>query len=122
MNETLRKPTIFSVDDPRIIVAKAEDVERPRVEVIAEQPAENLPVIAAAPRRKVPWGSLFWSAVTGLVLLALGLAVTNLVEDLYARAPWLGAVGLALALLAGLALLVVMLREIIGLAPPAPLA
>ena len=34
----------------------------------------------------------------------------------YARAPWLGAIGLALALLAGLALLVVMLREIIGLA------
>jgi putative membrane protein len=116
MNETLRKPAIFSVDDQRIIVAKAEDVERPSVEVIAEQPAENLPVIAAAPRRKVPWGSLFWSALTGLVLLALGLAVTNLVEDLYARAPWLGAVGLALALLAGLALLVVMLREIVGLA------
>jgi putative membrane protein len=44
------------------------------------------------------------------------LAVTNLVEDLYARAPWLGAIGLALALLTGLALLVVMLREIIGLA------
>jgi putative membrane protein len=59
---------------------------------------------------------LFWSALTGLVLLALGLAVTNLVEDLYERAPWLGAVGLALALLAGLALLVVMLREIVGLA------
>ena len=48
--------------------------------------------------------------------MALGLAVTNLVEDLYARAPWLGAIGLALAILAGLALLVVMLREIIGLA------
>jgi putative membrane protein len=59
---------------------------------------------------------MFWSALSGLVLLALGLAVTNLVEDLYARAPWLGAIGLALALVAGLALLVVLLREIIGLA------
>ena len=67
-------------------------------------------------KRRVPWGALFWSALSGLVLLALGLAVTNLVEDLYARAPWLGAIGLVLALLAGLALLVVMLREIIGLA------
>ena len=64
----------------------------------------------------MPWGTLFWSALSGLVLLALGLAVTNLVEDLYARAPWLGAVGLVLALVAGLALLVVMLREIVGLA------
>src|SRR5207237_758925 len=70
-----------------------------------------------APRkRRVPWGTLFWSALSGLVLMALGLAVTNLVEDLYARAPWLGAIGFALALLAGLALLVVMLREIVGLA------
>src|SRR5207237_6441690 len=76
-----------------------------------------------APRkRRVPWGTLFWSALSGLVLMALGLAVTNLVEDLYARAPWLGAIGLALALLAGLALLVVMLREIVGLARLATVA
>ena len=36
--------------------------------------------------------------------MALGLAVTSLIEDLFARAPWLGAVGLALGALAGLAL------------------
>ena len=42
---------------------------------------------------RIPWGALFWSALSGLVLLALGLAVTNLIEDLFARAPWLGAVG-----------------------------
>jgi len=116
MNETQRKPAIFSVDDPRLIVAEPEAAQRPPVDVIAVASDENLPAVIVAPKRKIPWGAMFWSALSGLVLLALGLAVTNLVEDLYARAPWLGAIGLALAFLAGLALLVVMLREIIGLA------
>ena len=83
---------------------------------VAKAPAGNLPAVLTPRKRRVPWGALFWSALSGLVLLALGFAVPNLVEDLYARAPWLGAIGLVLALLAGLALLVVMLREIIGLA------
>jgi putative membrane protein len=61
------------------------------------------------------WGALFWSALSGLVLMGLGLAVTSLVEDLFARAPWLGTIGLALALIAGLALLAVIVREIAGL-------
>ncbi len=116
MNETLRKPAIFSVDDPRLIVADSEAAQRPPVDVIAAASDESFPAVIVAPKRKIPWGTLFWSALSGLVFLALGLAVSNLVEDLYARAPWLGAIGLALAIIAGLALLVVMLREIIGLA------
>jgi putative membrane protein len=58
---------------------------------------------------------MFWSALSGLVLMGLGLAVTKLVEDLFARAPWLGTIGLALALIAGLALLAVIIRELVGL-------
>ncbi len=116
MNETLRKPAIFSVDDPRLVVAETEAAQRLPVDVVASASDQNLPAVIVAPKRKSPWGSLFWSALSGLVFLALGLAVTNLVEDLYARAPWLGAIGLALAIVGGLALLVVMLREIIGLA------
>jgi putative membrane protein len=58
---------------------------------------------------------LFWSALSGLVVMGLGLAVTSLVEDLFTRSPWLGAVGLGLGVLAGLALLVIVLREVIGL-------
>ena len=90
--------------------------EYPAYAALRGDPSDNLPGVLTARKRRVPWGTLFWSALSGLVLLALGLAVTNLVEDLYARAPWLGAIGLALALVAGVALLVVMLREIVGLA------
>jgi putative membrane protein len=117
MTDALRKPAIFSVDDPRLIVAAPDEApQRPSVDNFVEAPAGTLPAAAVAPKRRMPWGALFWSALSGLVLMALGLAVTNLVEDLYARAPWLGAVGMALALVAGLALLVVILREAIGLA------
>ena len=101
MTETLRKPAIFSADDPRLVIARPEEAQRPNSDSIAEAPADNLPAVIIPRKRRVPWGTLFWSALSGLVLLALGLAVTNLVEDLYARAPWLGAIGLALALLAG---------------------
>ena len=118
MTEIVRKPAVFRVDDPRLVVAEADETERrpPGSVAVTETGTELVPVLPSRPGRRVPWGTLFWSALSGLVLMGLGLAVTNLIEDLYARAPWLGAIGLALALLAGLALLVVMLREIVGLA------
>jgi putative membrane protein len=114
MTETLRKPAVFSVDDPRLVVTKPEE---PLADDIApEAPDTNLPAVPAPPVRKgFPWGGLFWSALSGLVVLGLGLAVASLIEDLFARAPWLGAVGLTLGVLAGLALLVIVVREIFGL-------
>jgi putative membrane protein len=116
MTESFRKPAVFSVDDPRLVVAEPEPVPPPDVAAMVEAPADNLPAVIAPRKRRMPWGTMFWSATSGLVLLALGLAVTNLIEDLAARSPWLGALGLALAVVAGLALLVVLLRELIGLA------
>jgi putative membrane protein len=49
------------------------------------------------------------------VTLGLGLAVTKLIEDLFARSEALGSLALALAALAALALAVVVGREIVGL-------
>jgi putative membrane protein len=62
------------------------------------------------------WGTLFWTALGGLVLLGLGLSITNLIEDLFARNEGLGFVGLACAVIAALALTAVIAREAIGLA------
>lgn len=117
MTEALRKPSVFSVDDPRLVVAEMEEAQRAEDGPlqVAEGGGALVAVAPARRRRRIPWGTLLWSALSGLVLLALGLAITNLVEDLYARAPWLGAIGLTLALIAGLALLVVVIREIVGL-------
>lgn len=117
MTDALRRPAVFSVDDPRLVVADMDEAQRSAAPVVVTEAINELvPVVPAPARRRIHWGTLFWSALSGLVLLALGLAVTSLVEELYARAAWLGAIGGALALVAGLALLVVMLREIIGLA------
>lgn len=115
MTETLRKPAVFSIDDPRLTVTRPEE---PIIDdIAAEAPDTNLPAMPAPPppRKGFPWGGLFWSALSGLVVMGLGLAVANLVDDLFARTPWLGAIGLGLGVLAGLALLVIVLREVIGL-------
>jgi putative membrane protein len=60
--------------------------------------------------------------VSGLVSLAAGIAVTKLIEDLFARADWLGWLGLALATVAATALAVILVRELFGLARLATIA
>jgi putative membrane protein len=49
-------------------------------------------------------------------VLATGLAVVNLIEDLASRAAWLGGLGVVMAGLAAVALLVIVVREMIALA------
>lgn len=109
-----RQPAAFELDDPRVQVAPPEPPPLPAAAIEeAELPAVALPP-AARPRFR--WGALFWSAVAGLALLGVGLTVVGLVEDLFARSQALGLLGLALAGAAGLALAIVLAREIVGLA------
>jgi putative membrane protein len=116
-----RKPTAFRLDDPRVVLADADETPRtPRggVRLTPEPEAFDLPVpvpLPPAPRKRFSWGTVFWSALGGLVALGTGLATTALIEDLYARAAWLGQLGIALAVIALLALIVICGREIAGL-------
>jgi putative membrane protein len=114
-----RKPAAFRLDDPHVVVAD-EETHAPRgtVRVVPQPENFDLPVPVAPPlsaKRRFPWGTLFWSALGGLTVLGAGLATTALIEDLYARATWLGTLGAALAALASLSLLVICVREIFGL-------
>src|SRR6202022_2012106 len=121
-----RKPAAFRLDDPRVVIAPPpQDGAKPRaprgaVRVMPEPEYADITVPAQAPvpvaPRRFAWGTVFWSALGGLVLLGLGLATVNLIQDLYARVAWLGAFGAALAALAALAFLVICCREVIGLA------
>jgi len=120
MNDRPRRPAAFRLDDPGVIVAEpGEDIaSRATVRVIPELEAVNLPVpldAASLPRRRFRWGTLFWAALGGLVTLGISLAVTQLVEELFARSEALGFVGLVLAALAALAFLVIVAREAYGL-------
>lgn len=114
MTETFRRPATFRIDDPRVVIAEPEIVPPPSEGALVT--ADQLAADAIAARSKRwRWGALFWSALSGLVVLALGVAVTNFVEDLFTRAPWLGAIGLGFAVIAGVALLALVVREIAGL-------
>jgi putative membrane protein len=57
-------------------------------------------------------GGVFWSALTGLLSLALTLWVTQLVEGLFAHSAILGTIGLTLAVALLIAALILLAREI----------
>lgn len=128
-----QRPRAFRLDDDRIIVA---DGETPRIEelrkggVIVEaspdafapgdeptepRDAEEATEIAQSrgmrARALFTWGGMFWSALGGLVSMALGLWATRIVEDLFARSATLGWIGIGLAGVAIVALLALALRE-----------
>ena len=116
-----RPPAVFRLDDDDVIVGLTKDEPAKRaVQVIPEPDAETsvIAVDDSIPwrRRGLRWGALFWGALGGLILLAAGLAVVRLIEDLFARSEEFGFLGLALAILAAVAFLVVAVRETMGLA------
>ena len=120
--KTPRRPATFKLDDINVVVMDAEEtgrLARGTVRVTPEADPAQLPVPLDVPlvpaRRGLRWGTMFWSATAGLVSLGLGLAVTHLIEDLFARSQTLGYFGLGLAAVAGLALAVVTGREVFGL-------
>ena len=118
-----RKPATFKLGDPGVIVMDPDDASRPSrgtVHVTPEADPAQLPVPVEAAivplKRGFRWGTVFWTAVGGLILLGVGLGVTRLIEDLFARSEGLGFLGLAFALAAALALVIVVAREALGLA------
>jgi len=118
-----RRPATFKLDDPAVVVMDPADASRPprgTVHVTPEIDPAQLPVPLQAPlveaERGLRWGVIFWSGVGGLVLLGLGLGVSRLIEDLFARSGSLGFLGAAFALAAALALSAVVAREAFGLA------
>jgi putative membrane protein len=117
-----RRPATFKLDDPGVVVIDADEAGRPArgtVQITPESDPAQLPVPVEPPvlaKRGFRWGTLFWAATAGLVLLGLGLGVVNLIEDLFARSESLGLLGLVFAVAAALALAVVVAREAFGLA------
>lgn len=69
------------------------------------------------PVRKKSWSlsTFFWSAISGVVMLALGLWLDGLVRELFARWDYLGWAGLALVGVATLSLFLFLLREFLAM-------
>ncbi len=117
-----RPPAAFRLDDADAATTQVRWAESPSgqaVEVIAEPenapPLVALDVQALSPRPRFRWGRLFWSACAGLALLAIGLAITDLIEGLAAHNPELAWLGAALAILATIAVGVIAVKEAVGL-------
>ncbi|ABE40924.1 TIGR01620 family protein [Rhodopseudomonas palustris] len=97
-----------SAPPPRARVQLAQEKEPP---IVAPKP----PASIINPKKGFRWGTLFWSAATGLVTLAFWLWVSKLIEDLFAQSQTLGTVGMVLAMLAGGSLAIIVGREAFGL-------
>ena len=112
-----RRPQAFRLDDPRVVIDdRAPAAAPPGAVVLTPEPQD--PDEGAPPpgrRRRAGFGAVLVGAATGLLTLWLGLALDELVRDLFVRSPVLGWIGLALAALFAAAALGLALREIVGL-------
>ncbi len=67
---------------------------------------------ATPARTGFSWVSLFFAALAGLLSLGIGLAVDQLISDLFARQNWLGWTAAGLTFLLVMAAVAILLREI----------
>jgi putative membrane protein len=111
----MKKPRAFRLDHPDVAVG--EEVASGRIAVVPEDGEVDEPAVTPVERerRRAPWGGIFLSAFSGLVLLGLGLWVENLILSLFAVYPVLGWVAAGLAALALLAFLALLGRETFGI-------
>src|SRR6201996_4615759 len=116
-----RRPATFRLDDANVVLVEPDEAGKPArgtVQITPESDPAQLPVPIeppAPPRRAFGWGTLFWTGLAGMVLLGLGLGVTHLIEDLFARSETLGVVGIFFTFCAAFALGVITLRELLAL-------
>jgi putative membrane protein len=106
-----RQPRAYRLDDPNVTAGAVQVTDEP---FDAIEAADGI-LVPMGEKRRAPWLGILISALSGLLLLGLGLAVENLIVDLYAIAPWLGWVALGLAILAVLAFLAILGREVAGI-------
>jgi putative membrane protein len=119
--EQRRRPTAFAVDDLNLLSPDERPAARAMSPSLVEESdpfAADLPAVTprTSPPRRWRWARLFFSALGGLVTLAVGLAIDNLIRDLFSRTDFLGWLAVALTALAVLALAALAIREVIGLA------
>jgi putative membrane protein len=120
MNDQPRKPAAFVIEPqereeqrqrmPRAITGIAFEPEQDEGDLIVMPPAP------LARPRSFRWGAILLGALFLLVSMWAGLAVTQLIEDYFARSQALGWLVLGIAGIAGLAALIIITREIWALA------
>lgn len=108
-----RRPGAFRLDDPA--VEASTEIELGTLEPEQADAHQAVERIVHPARRGIRWGALALSTGAAIVSLAIGIWFDALLRDLFARADWLGVLGLALIALFLLAVLVLVGREVAGL-------
>lgn len=109
---TKRAPRAFASDDPKIIAREREMAGSELAELAPPDTAQ--PAAKSAPlgiSRGTKWGGVLLSALAGLVALAAGIWVNDLVVSLFARQDWIGWLALGLLALALIAAAMIAVRE-----------
>jgi putative membrane protein len=96
-------------------VVMTPDTDDPFIETTKDIAAIPPPPEALPRRRGLTVGRIALAALGLLLSLAIGLWTDQLIRDLFARNDWLGYTAMAAAGIAVLALLVLVMRELIGL-------
>ncbi len=111
-----RRPQAFAADDPSLVSEPAPDVDAPADAGGATAPDAQLtrPTLADLGERGLRWGTLLISALAGAAALGIAAWFARLVSAALVREDWLGWTTLGLLLLAALAAVMLLLREIIG--------
>jgi putative membrane protein len=120
----MRKPTVFRLDEAEADVSTKAKAKTRLSPVVINEP-DAFAVVPAAPQEKLMtpvkvsrfsfWTKLFWSALTGLLSLAVGLWFWRLIDELFRTNAVAGWIGTALLILAAVALVILLAREIRGL-------
>jgi putative membrane protein len=122
-SERRPRPRAFRLDGDETVTAKPAPEVEPEIDIFAraetgeELQGEEAAVEAAQAKGLLDrfvfsWVGIFFSAMGGLISLALSIWVWNFVEDLFRHSAILGSIGLALAAAAGAASLIFIAREI----------
>ena len=111
---TRRGPTL--IEDVADLPEAPDPTEAPDVDTPEAEATATGAAIALAARGPSLLSRIFWSALVGLMMMALGLWFWETVEALIARNIWLGRVALGLSVLVGATLLIWSARELAALA------
>lgn len=122
MTEGRREPKAFVIGEPEPEDGKAPPKRKPRAiaGITFEPELEGGDVIVAPlpppTSRRWRWGMILGGSLFSLASMWAGLAITQLVEDFFARSVFLGWTALAIAGIAGFAALAIVFREIWAMA------
>jgi len=113
-----RQPRAFDPDDPSLVAEPFASAPEASVgegaPAAADAPGVTRPTLAELGQRGLRWGAVLICALAGAAALGAAASCARLVSAALVREDWIGWTTLALLLVAALAGLVLLLREIVG--------